>query len=305
VTTELALLGLGAGLGLVLVARAVLAEPRTLEAALDRYRLPELAGIVPSESGAVRRGALPGWFSIGGLGTRLAGVTRRADAGSRDQDLAVTGRTIERHGMSLAWCCLGGAGCPAALVAGLAALGTAVPVPLVAALVPAGAAAGVLAGGLELRRTAGKARARFLRALTSWLELVSLAQAGGMGIEGALEAASRISSDPAFAAITTALADARRAGSSPWAGMARLGQDLGIVELDELAASLGLAGAEGARIRSSLTAKSAALRRRQMAEAEARANSTTERLFIPSIILMLGFMVFLMYPAAVSLAHVI
>ena len=42
-----------------------------------------------------------------------------------------------------------------------------------------------------------------------------------------------------------------------------------------------------------------------MAEAKARANSTTERLFLPSIVLMLGFMVFLMYPAGVSLTHVL
>jgi hypothetical protein len=40
-----------------------------------------------------------------------------------------------------------------------------------------------------------------------------------------------------------------------------------------------------------------------MSRAESRANSTTERLFLPSIVLMLGFLVFLMYPAGVSLAH--
>jgi hypothetical protein len=41
-----------------------------------------------------------------------------------------------------------------------------------------------------------------------------------------------------------------------------------------------------------------------MAEAQAQANATTERLFLPSIILMLAFMIFLMYPAGVRLAHV-
>ena len=87
--------------------------------------------------------------------------------------------------------------------------------------------------------------------------------------------------------------------------MGRLGAAIGVDELDELAASLALAGTEGARIRSSLTAKSASLRRRRMSEAESRANSTTERLFLPSIILMVAFMVFLMYPAGVSLANVL
>jgi hypothetical protein len=71
----------------------------------------------------------------------------------------------------------------------------------------------------------------------------------------------------------------------------------------DLAASVRLAGTEGARIRSSLSAKSASLRRRQTADAQSRANATTERLFLPSIVLMFGFVVFLIYPAGATLSH--
>jgi hypothetical protein len=42
-----------------------------------------------------------------------------------------------------------------------------------------------------------------------------------------------------------------------------------------------------------------------MSAAAARANSTTERLFLPSIVLMIGFLIFVMFPAGVSLAHVL
>ena len=81
---------------------------------------------------------------------------------------------------------------------------------------------------------------------------------------------------------------ARHAGRSPWDGLGRLGDGVGGGGLEELAASVRLAGTEGARIRSSLTAKSASLRRRQMADAQGRANATTERLFLPVIVLMIG-----------------
>jgi hypothetical protein len=45
------------------------------------------------------------------------------------------------------------------------------------------------------------------------------------------------------------------------------------------------------------------LRRRQVADAQGRANATTERLFLPAIVLMVGFVVFLVYPAAVTLSR--
>jgi tight adherence protein C len=158
---------------------------------------------------------------------------------------------------------------------------------------------------LWLRRAAAEARLGWLHSFSCWLELVALAQAGGMGIESALQAASRVANDPAFTRIAQSLDVARHSAGTPWDELARLSGLLGIDELGELAASLGLAGLEGARIRTSLQAKSASLRRREMAEALSRANSTTERLFLPSIVLMLGFMLFLLYPAAVSLGHVI
>lgn len=40
-----------------------------------------------------------------------------------------------------------------------------------------------------------------------------------------------------------------------------------------------------------------------MSDAQGRANATTERLFLPAIVLMVGFIVFLVYPAAVTLSR--
>ena len=73
-------------------------------------------------------------------------------------------------------------------------------------------------------------------------------------------------------------------------------------ELTELAASITLAGTEGAKVRASLTAKAAAIRARQLADAETTAQAATERMSLPLVILFAGFLALIGYPA---LVHVI
>ncbi|MHB1986931.1 MAG: secretion system protein [Acidimicrobiales bacterium] len=168
-----------------------------------------------------------------------------------------------------------------------------------------GTALGMFLPGLDLKRAATRERDHFLRALSCWLELVALGQAGGMGVESALQAGCAISEDHSFALLRAALEQSRLAATTPWHALARLGREIDVPELAELGSTLALAGTEGARVRASLVAKSASLRQRQLSKAQAEANSTTERLFLPSVVLMFAFMVFLMYPAAVRLAHVL
>jgi tight adherence protein C len=60
---------------------------------------------------------------------------------------------------------------------------------------------------------------------------------------------------------------------------------------------MSLAGTEGARVRDSLAAKAAALRRHELAEAESAAAAATERMVLPIALLALGFVIFLLYPA--------
>jgi uncharacterized membrane protein len=67
-----------------------------------------------------------------------------------------------------------------------------------------------------------------------------------------------------------------------------------------LAASVSLAGSEGAKIRASLAAKAHALRARQLADAEAHAQSATERMSLPVVLLFGAFLLFLGYPATVN-----
>src|SRR5271165_6883497 len=221
------------------------------------------------------------------------------------QDLAVLGRSPESLAVATAQAAIAGACIPVVLCLTLAGAGVHFPASLAAlALVLTGLAA-ASAPTLVLRRSAGLARQDVVHSLACWLELVALAQAGGMGVESALEAASGVAGDSSFRRIRRALDRARHAGLSPWDGLGRLGGELGVDELEELAASVRLAGTEGARIRASLSAKSGSLRRREMADAQGQANAITERLFVPAIVLMIGFVVFLIYPAGVTLSRVL
>jgi len=97
--------------------------------------------------------------------------------------------------------------------------------------------------------------------------------------------------------IARALGTARDGGLPPWDALAGLGAELGVPQLVEVATTVQLAGTEGARIRQALTARGASLRRHEQAEAESAANAMTERLFVPGALLLLGFLVFIGYPA--------
>lgn len=163
-----------------------------------------------------------------------------------------------------------------------------------------------LGGGLlpvlVLRSRARQARRSARRVVGSFLNLVVLCLAGGMGIEGALHASARIGDDDVSERILNALVLAQDTGEPPWDALDTLGRDLGITELTELAAAVALAGAEGARIRMTLAAKAGSIRRHELADAEADANTVTERLFLPGVFLLVGFLVFIAYPAVARIS---
>jgi tight adherence protein C len=150
---------------------------------------------------------------------------------------------------------------------------------------------------IELRARAARRRRSFRHALSSFLDLVSVALAGGKGVEGALTDAAATGDGWPFRELRAALSDARLRGEAPWDGLARLGADLDVPELGELAASAALAGAEGARVKASVAAKAKALRIRVLADVETAAQSASERMSLPIVLLLVGFVLFLGFPA--------
>ncbi len=211
--------------------------------------------------------------------------------------LSITGESPE--GLAFKVLVAGSAGLLCPPLVWLAAQSSGVSVsPVLVILVAIIAAPGMAFLPVTLLFSRARERRRHFRiVIGSFVDLVVLSLAGGVGIEGALLAASRVSDDWAATRMARALSRARDAGQAPWTGLGQLGVEIAVPELVELSATLELAGTEGARIRQSLTARVVSLRRHEQADAESAANTMTERLFLPGALLLFGFLLFIGYPA--------
>ena len=137
----------------------------------------------------------------------------------------------------------------------------------------------------------------------STIDLVVIVLAAGGGVNSALTLASRSGDSWAFEQLRTALAASQISRQTPWEALGQLGAELDVRELEELAASVALAGTEGARVRESLVAKAASLRVHELARAEADAGATTEHMSFPVALLALGFFLLIGYPAVAAVLH--
>lgn len=243
-----------------------------------------------------RERALPDWLDA--LGYRAAALLRRTgiDLGALNSDLSVLGRSLERHLVTSLLLGLLGFGAPLLITALGALAGRPMgSLPLLACLV-LGAAMAALPT-VRLRSRAAQARRDFRHVVGSFLDLVSMSLGAGRGVPEALDAASALSDDPAMARIRDALAAARLRGETPWAAMGRLGGTLRIDELRDLSAALALVAEDGAKIRESLSARATSMRRRELADAEGRAGENSESMLVAQLVIAIGFIVFLVYPA--------
>ena len=243
-----------------------------------------------------RERALPDWLDA--LGYRAAALLRRTgiDLGGLSSDLSVLGRSLERHLVASLLLGLLGFGAPLLITALGALAGQPMgSLPLLACLV-LGAAMAALPTA-RLRSRAAQARRDFRHVVGSFLDLVSMSLSAGRGVPEALDAASALSDDPAMARIRDALAAARLRGETPWAAMGRLGETLRIDELRDLSAALALVAEDGAKIRESLSARATSMRRRELADAEGRAGENSESMLVAQLVIAIGFIVFLVYPA--------
>jgi voltage-gated potassium channel Kch len=116
-------------------------------------------------------------------------------------------------------------------------------------------------------------------------------------------AASEIGEGWAFWRIRDALANARITGQTPWQALGVLGAEVQINELKDLSAALSLVAEDGAKVRESLTARAASLRRRELADLEGQAGERSQSMLVAQMLLAAAFLVFLMYPAIQLLLH--
>jgi len=284
------------GLGMLLVWRGLVPARPPLAvtvARLTRPARPEPITIAPTGRWAGRIGT-PLARLADDLGLTFGGLRR---------DLRVVGRSLEAHlaikvGASL-YCAV----LVPAIAAVIALAGGAVP-----AVITLWAAVLLGVGGFFLpdvltRSEAAERRAEFRHALSSFLDLVVIVLAAGGGVQSALAMAAAGGRGWAFDRLGDALAASRLTRETPWVALGRLGSELGVVELEELAATMSLAGTEGARVRESLVAKAASLRIHELARAEAEAGAATEHMSFPVALLALGFFVLIGYPAVAAVLN--
>ncbi len=287
-----------AGLGLAVAALAAALAPArpNLDVAVARFDARPMAAAPPA--GATSGG----WLAAGQtrLGRRLiAGLEARGHRlGSRRADLDLLGRSPERWAGRTALVALYGALLPAAAAAVAAAARARLPVlpPLLAA--PLLAAGFWLACEADLRRAAAARRRDFTRALGAYLDLVAMSLAGGRGVPEALPTAAQVGHGWAFALIADTITRARVGGQTPWHALGELGERIAVPELRDLAAAVALVADDGARVRESITARAATLRRRQLTDAEGRAGQADQGMLVAQVVLAFGFLALILYPAA-------
>ncbi|MDQ1424009.1 MAG: hypothetical protein QOD72_1507 [Acidimicrobiaceae bacterium] len=289
------LLGGGLGLGVFVLVRAILwSTPRLARALVDLDR-PRLS--VADRRLLDQAGRFEVWER--GFGRSLVALVNGLgiDLDRSRHDLRVVGRPLERLCVEKVSATLAGLVMPLLWALVLTSGGVVVPGGLVVFVALATAAAGFLLPDVLLRRAAAARRDGFRHALSSYLDLVNVVLAGGAGIETALRAAADAGDGWAFTELRAALDRAQFTRASPWSVFDELGHELAIPELCELSASTRLAGEQGARVKASLVARAASLRGHEMARIEAAAQSASERMAIPTVLLFTAFIVFIGYPA--------
>lgn len=295
--TPALLVGLGLGTGVLLVLSGLRPAPIPLEHALATLhrRRPDPLGLANSKPRSMTTRLLSEPLVETPFGTRVTGHLTA--------DLRITGSTESEHlAQRAAFVLLALVWAPfttAVMWAGGVHIGVAFPLWVSLALAPVG----FLYPSVLLKAKAADRRRSFRHAFSSFLDIVSISLAGGRGVDSALHDGAEAGNGWAFEELRRALLEARLLGDTPWSGLARLGEELAFPELGELAASAALAGDEGARVRSSLAAKARSLRLHGLTDIEAAAQAATERMTLPVVLLMLGFIVFLVYPAIEQVLH--
>jgi tight adherence protein C len=285
----------GAGLGVGLWALVVYVFPPRppLRALVDRlHAAPAPPPILTAES--------DGWaLRVGRPFVKPLAALRLPNSKLRN-DLAVTGKGIEHHLAEKAALALAGLLLPTVMQVLLVVtdVGLTWEVPAIAGLLFG--LGGFLLPDIRVRKEAERRRSTFRHALSAYLNLIRVLLAGGAGVDGALSDAVGIGKGWAFQQLRRALVTAKLTRTTPWATLGQLGGELDVHQLSELAASVSLAGTEGARVRASLAAKAAALRTRELTDAEGDAHAATERMSLPVVMLFIGFLVFIGFPALAS-----
>lgn len=233
------------------------------------------------------------WDRIG-LGLASPGSGER---NSLRADLAVLDRSLHEYAtarVTLA-AALGGLPVALAFLTGLSGSVSWNPAVVLGAMV-VGVIIGFVAARGALASEAAERRREFALELATYLDLVALLLSGGAGADEAMWRAARAADTPGLRQIHEAIRSARVRRMSVWRTLGELAERIRVPELMELVSAAQLAGDSGARVRSSLLAKSESLRSSASANDLANAERASERMGAPLVAMFLGFIILVIAP---------
>ena len=229
-------------------------------------------------------------------GRRLASIAPRLFPSSIE--LRRVERSLDAHLGVVACSALVGALGPMAVLGVLQAFG----VVSLGVFIPLGLAlAGLVVGPLVVH-AAVVDRAREVETdlrfqLSAYLDVVTMLLAGNSGHEGALEQAARAGDGRLFVELRRRMREVGATGKSLVEALSTTADELGLVELQQVAATTALSSAEGAPVARTLAAKCSTLRSTLATEQESEARLRTSRLTAPIVGMALIFMALVIYPA--------
>ena len=215
-----------------------------------------------------------------------------------ETQLRLVGRSSEQHVARLCSAVIAGVLAPSLVVVALqraGMIGLIWFVPVVVALLCG--AVGAMVVHLTTVERAAAVRTDLRYQLSAYLDVVTMLLAGNSGYEGALEQASRAGDGRLFAEVRRRMRESAARGASLTDALHQTGVDLGLEELEQVAATAALNAAEGAPVARTLAAKCATLRTALATEQESEARLRTSRLTTPIVGMALIFMALVIYPA--------
>jgi hypothetical protein len=257
-----------------------------------RPALAKMAGYLHREPAAAPA-AVSGWSRFGRPMLKAMRLPQPVLA-----DLRLVQRPPEVHAAYLAAAAAAGFFGPSLVLAVLqsfesASLGLMVPLGVIII----SAVAAPLLVQSTMRQQAADVRRDLRYQLSAYLDVVTMLLAGNVGNEGSLRQAAQAGDGRLFIELRRRILIAETSNRSLVWALGRLGEDLELVELQQIAASASLGTGSGAPVARSLAAKCATLRSTLASEQEADARVRTGKITVPLVGMSLLIMAAVVYPA--------
>ncbi|GAA2278032.1 hypothetical protein GCM10010402_38300 [Actinomadura luteofluorescens] len=288
-TVIAALAGCLAAAGLILLVRELRPAPPRLDVALARVQAVPFAPSARQDDSTTIQEKVGCW-----LAERIARPSGLLTVPRTD--LAVLSRPVERFMLDKLALFVTGLTAPSLLTGLVTVAGGSLPwaFPVLVGLVLAAVLS--LVPDWSVRSQARQRRRDFRYAFTSYLQLVVLERQAGAALNAALENPAKITDGWPFQRIHQALSRARHGQQQPWRALADLGAEIDVRDLTDLAHTAEIAGSEGAKMHDVLIAKIGSMRHEASAAARSEANARTTAMWVPTSLLMLGFVILIGFP---------